>query len=52
MKVVPVGSESKHLFEKIIDTEQVFVMRYRHDEHRFDKLQRRRPHLSGVTPDT
>jgi hypothetical protein len=34
-----VGREpkSKHPFEKILDTEQVFVMGWRHDEHRFDE---------------
>jgi hypothetical protein len=36
MKVAPVDGESKHLFEKTVDTEQVFVMGCRHDEHRFD----------------
>jgi hypothetical protein len=36
MKVAPEHSRSKHLFEKSIDTEQVFVMEWRHGEQRFD----------------
>jgi hypothetical protein len=36
MKLAPVPSESKHPFEKSLDTEQVFVVRCTHDEHGFD----------------
>ena len=34
MKVALVGRQSKHLFEKSVDTEQVFVMGCRHGEQR------------------
>ena len=36
MKVAPERARSKHLFEKSVDSEQVFVMGCRHGEHRFD----------------
>jgi len=36
MKVVLKRARSKHLFEKSVDIEQVFVMGCRHGEHRFD----------------
>jgi hypothetical protein len=45
MKVVLVGRQSKHLFEKSVDTEQVFVMGCRHGEHRFDE-----PFGAGCSP--
>ncbi len=51
MKVAPDHTESKHLFEKIIDTEQVFVMGWRHDEHRFDNRSRSALGRTAVTPD-
>jgi hypothetical protein len=38
MNVVGREPKSKHPFEKILDTEQVFVMGWRHGEHRFDEL--------------
>jgi hypothetical protein len=37
MKVAPEGDQSKHPFEKRLDIEQAFVVRSRHDEHRFDR---------------
>jgi hypothetical protein len=36
MNVPPAGAKSKHPFEESLDTEQVFVVRCIHDEHRFD----------------
>jgi LysM domain len=36
MNVLPVRAKSKHPFEESLDTEQVFVVRCLHDEHRFD----------------
>jgi LysM domain len=36
MKLAPVPSESKHPFEKSLDSEQTFVVRCTHDEHGFD----------------
>jgi hypothetical protein len=36
MKVALDRARSKHLFEKSVDSEQVFVMGCRHGEHRFD----------------
>ena len=50
MKVVLVNSESKHLFEKVIDTEQTFVMGCAQGEHRFDGRKRPGPRRTGVTP--
>jgi len=44
MKLAPVDDESKHLFDKIIDSEQVFVMGWRHGEQRFDG----RPPVDGL----
>jgi LysM domain len=36
MNVPPARDKSKHPFEESLDTEQVFVVRCIHDEHRFD----------------
>jgi hypothetical protein len=36
MKLASVLPESKHPFEKSLDSEQTFVVRCSHDEHRFD----------------
>jgi hypothetical protein len=36
MNVPPPRAKSKHPFEESLDTEQVFVVRCIHDEHRFD----------------
>lgn len=36
MNVPPARAKSKHPFEESLDTEQVFVVRCIHDEHRFD----------------
>ncbi len=54
MKVAAGDGQSKHLFEKVVDTEHLFVMGWPHDEHRFDDRLRsgsRRPGGAGVTPD-
>jgi LysM domain len=32
------GAESKHLFEESLDTEQMFVIRWAHDERMFDRV--------------
>jgi hypothetical protein len=50
MKVAPVDDESKHLFDKIIDNEQVFVMGWRHGEQRFDGTLSGIGRPEGVTP--
>ena len=52
MKVAPDGHESKHLFEMVIDNEQVFVVGCRHDEQAFDDPQRSGTGRCGVTGDT
>ena len=52
MKVVPVGSQSKHLFEKAIDIEQVFVVGCGHGEQRFDAQGRSHGPFGRVTPAT
>ena len=52
MKVAPDGHESKHLFEMVIDNEQVFVVGCRHDEQAFDDPQHSRTGRCGVTGDT
>jgi hypothetical protein len=50
MNVAPEGPRSKHLFEKVVDTEHVFVMGCGHGEHRFDDRLRPGPRPPGVTP--
>jgi hypothetical protein len=50
MKVAPDDARSKHLFEKVVDIEQVFVVGWRHDEHRFENGPRPRARRPGVTP--
>jgi len=50
MKVALESARSKHLFEESIDTEQVFVMGWRHGEQRFDAPIRRDDAPGGVTP--
>jgi LysM domain len=52
MKVALAQSKSKHLFEESIDTEQVFVMGCRHDEHRFDGRRGPAGPHGHVTPGT
>ncbi len=52
MNVAPVVSRSKHLFEKSVDIEQVFVMGCRHDEHGFDARGGPAGPPDGVTPAT
>jgi hypothetical protein len=51
MNVAPNDARSKHLFEKVVDTEHVFVMEWRHDEHRFEDWPRPSHSRRGVTPD-
>ena len=50
MNVAPEDTGSKHLFEKVVDSEHVFVMGWRHGEHRFDDRLRPGPRPAGVTP--
>ena len=52
MKIPLVGGGGKHLFEKVVDTEQVFVMGCRHDEHPFDERGGPGTGAVGVTPAT
>jgi hypothetical protein len=52
MKVALVNDESKHLFEKAIDTEHVFVVGCRQDEHRFAAPPAPGTSRSGVTAGT
>ena len=49
MKVVVEDEESKHLFGNTIDTEQVFVVGCRQDEHGFDDRHLGRPFRPRVT---
>jgi hypothetical protein len=51
MKLPAAQSRSKHLFDKSVDTEQVFVVGWRHDEHTFDVRPRPGARRTGVTPD-
>jgi len=51
MKVAPETRESKHLFEKVVDNEQVFVVGCRHDEQTFDPMHRPGTRPTGVTPE-
>ena len=51
MKLPAPRPRSKHLFDKSVDTEQVFVVGWRHDEHRFDVRPRSGARRTGVTPD-
>jgi len=50
MNVAPEDARSKHLFEKVVDIEQVFVVGWRHDEHRFEDWPRPKARRPGVTP--
>ena len=50
MNVARGDARSKHLFEKVVDTEQMFVMGWPHDEHRFDGGPATGGIGSGVTP--
>jgi hypothetical protein len=50
MNVAPEDTQSKHLFEKVVDIEQVFVVGWRHDEHRFEYRPGPRACRPGVTP--
>jgi nucleoid-associated protein YgaU len=52
MNVAPRRNGSKHLFEKAVDTEHVFVMGCRHGEHRFDARTRVDVRPGAVTPAT
>jgi len=52
MNVAPDDPQSKHLFGKVIDTEQVFVMGWRHGEQRFDARYGGYHRRGGVTPGT
>jgi len=50
MKVALWDPRSKHLFGNSIDNEQVFVVGWRHGEHRFDERPRTGARRPGVTP--
>ncbi len=50
MKVAPERAGSKHLFEKPIDSEQVFVMGCCHGEQRFEARSPEDDAPGGVTP--
>jgi hypothetical protein len=49
MNVAPESDQSKHLFGKRVDSEQVFVMGWRHGEQRFDDAHRGDGRSAGVT---
>jgi hypothetical protein len=52
MNVAREDLRSKHLFEKVVDNEQVFVVGWPYDEHRFDGWPPTRARRPGVTPGT